>query len=70
LNTPLEPPERTWTFKELPEHPLARTFRVTERMARRAHASGRLHGTKPGLVVLFTNADVEAWIAGSRSDAK
>lgn len=62
-------PERTWTFRELPEHPLAQTYRVTERKARRAFQQGRLHGAKPGLVVFFTDADIRAWILGSRSDA-
>jgi hypothetical protein len=65
-----EAPARTWTFKELPEHPLAQTYRVSERMARRAHQSGRLHGTKPGLIVLFTDEDIRNWILGSRSDAE
>jgi hypothetical protein len=60
--------EHTWTFRELPTHPLARTYRVTERMARRAFQQGRLHGAKPGLVVFFTDADIRAWILGSRSD--
>lgn len=64
-----EPLEPTWNFRELPEHPLARTYRCTERMARRAHAAGRLKGTKPGLVVLFTDADIRAWILGSRTDS-
>ena len=62
-------PERTWTFHELPTHPLAQTFRVSERMARRAFQAGRLHGTKPGLIVFFTDADITNWIDGSRSDS-
>jgi len=69
MKTQKETLERTWTFRELPDHPLARTYRCSERMARRAHAAGRLHGTKPGLVVLFTDADIRTWILGSRSDA-
>ncbi len=68
MKTQKEKPERTWTFRELPEHPVAQTYRVTERMARRAHQAGRLHGVKPGLTVLFTDADIRAWILGSRSD--
>ncbi len=60
MNTQHQAPERTWTFRELPQHPLAQTYRVTERMARRAHMAGRLRGTRPGLMVLFTDSDIRA----------
>lgn len=61
--------ERTYSFSEVPDHPLAQQYRVTERMAKRAYQAGRLHGAKPGLVVLFTASDIANWILGSRSDA-
>lgn len=62
---------RTWTFADIETHPLAQRFGLTEKAARRSLAAGRLHGARPGgRVWHFENADIEAWVNGSRSDAQ
>lgn len=59
-----------YRLSEVPEHPLAKKYGITERMARRAVQSGRLQYARPGgLHVLVTAEDIENWILGSRSDA-
>ncbi|PXA68532.1 hypothetical protein [Cryobacterium arcticum] len=63
--------KQVYRFSEVPEHPLAEKYGITERQARRAAQSGRLQYARPGgLVVLIAAEDIENWILGSRSDAK
>lgn len=57
--------EKVYRLSDIEEHPLVAQYGLTQRQARRAVQSGRLEGVRPGgLIWLFTDSQIRAWITG------
>lgn len=62
----IDPDERTWSFKDLHEHPLVKKYGLTDRQLRRAVQKGLIEFTRPGgLVIRFTHQNIVDFIEGS-----